>query len=269
LLAVRHIFEVKGRPNTNPLICHVANQTVAKRYAREWPREARQLAEKFWPGALTIVVHKSRLIVDDATAGLDSVGLRVPNHKLALALLRAFAGPIAAPSANRSTHVSPTLARHVYDELGDDVDMVLDGGACMIGIESTVLDLTAPVPTILRPGSVSRERIQKVIGPVDLHSAAIDEAKPARSPGQQHVHYAPTTPAYRFDPRDRNRLEMDNAAVVELTLDPETYARNLYARLRLLDTQNLRAIYVEMPPDLSEWTAVRDRLMRATKPLTA
>jgi L-threonylcarbamoyladenylate synthase len=265
--AVKRIFEAKGRPSTNPLICHVANQTIARRYARDWPREARLLAEKFWPGPLTLVVHKSALIVPQVTAGLDSVGLRVPNHRLALQLLRAFGGAVAAPSANRSTHLSPTLARHVREELGQAVDLILDGGPCEIGIESTVLDLTDAVPTILRPGGVSREQIEKLIGPVRLKSDMVKTATPARSPGQHWVHYAPTTPAYRFDPVDRPKVDTTDAAIVELTLDPETYARNLYARLRLLDTQNLRAIYVEMPPDRPEWTAVRDRLLRATKPL--
>jgi L-threonylcarbamoyladenylate synthase len=270
--AVRRIFEEKGRPSTNPLICHVADETVARRYALDWPLAASGIAARFWPGPLTIVVAKAQTVVDEATAGNPTVALRVPDHPLTLELLRAFDGPLAGPSANRSTHVSPTIAQHVRDELGDAVDLILDGGPCRVGIESTVLDLSGAIPTILRPGGVSREQIEEVIGPVQMktmpHPEGSQAGTPARSPGQQAIHYAPRTPAFRFHPRDRGKLDMTNAAIVELTLDPQTYAHNLYARLRLLDTQGLRAIYVEIPPDLPEWTAVRDRLMRATRPLS-
>jgi L-threonylcarbamoyladenylate synthase len=265
--AVRRIFEVKGRPSTNPLICHVADESIARRYALQWPPASSRLAQRFWPGALTIVVAKTQAIVDDVTAGLQTVGLRVPDHPLTLALLRAFDGPLAGPSANRSTHVSPTTAQHVRDELGDAVDLILDGGPCQVGIESTVLDLSTGTPTILRPGGASREEIEQLVGPVQMKVMVAAETTPTASPGQQPVHYAPRTPAFRFHPRDRGNLDMTNAAIVELTLDPKTYARNLYARLRLLDQQGLRAIYIEMPPDLPEWAAVRDRLMRASKPL--
>jgi L-threonylcarbamoyladenylate synthase len=265
--AVARIFEVKGRPSTNPLICHVADESVARRYAREWPLAASRIARAFWPGPITIVVAKAQAIVDAVTPGRDTVGLRVPDHPLTLELLRAFDGPLAGPSANRSTHVSPTTARHVRDELGNGIDLILDGGPCSVGIESTVLDLSTDVPTILRPGGVSREQIEAVIGTVKIDDMPAKAGTPMKSPGQLAVHYAPRTPAYRFEVRDRGKFDMTNAAIVELTLDPETYARNLYGRLRLLDTQELRAIYVEMPPDAPEWTAVRDRLTRATKPL--
>ena len=267
--AVRRIFQVKGRPSTNPLICHVADESVARRYARDWSRHVgtSRITQRFWPGPLTIVVAKTQAIVDDVTAGLQTVGLRVPDHPLTLELLRAFDGPLAGPSANRSTHVSPTTAQHVRDELGDAVDLILDGGPCRVGIESTVLDLSTGTPTILRPGGASREEIEQLIGPVQMKTMLAEASTPASSPGQQPIHYAPRTPAFRFHPRDRGNLDMTNAAIVELTLDPESYARNLYARLRLLDQQGLRAIYIEMPPDLPEWAAVRDRLMRATKTL--
>jgi len=265
--AVQRIFHAKGRPSTNPLICHVADESIARRYAQSWPLAASRIAQRYWPGPITLVLPKTSDIVHDVTAGLQTVGLRVPNHPLTLELLRAFDGPLAGPSANRSTHVSPTLAQHVRDELGDAVDLILDGGPCTVGIESTVLDLSTDTPTILRPGGISREQLEALIGPVQMKSMVVEASVPASSPGQHAIHYAPRTPAYRFDPRDRTRLDMTNAAIVELTLDPETYAQNLYARLRLLDTQNLRAIYVEMPPDRPEWAAVRDRLMRATKPL--
>src|SRR5688500_47215 len=162
--AIRRVFQVKGRPATNPLIVHVADESVARRYAREWPTAASKLAAEFWPGPLTLVLSKQPSIVLEVTAGLDTVGLRAPDHPLALELLRAFDGPVAGPSANRSSHVSPTTARHVRDEFPDDeIDLILDGGPCKVGIESTVLDLTSDPPRILRPGAVTREQIEAVI----------------------------------------------------------------------------------------------------------
>src|SRR5947207_9629696 len=152
--AVAKIFAAKGRPATNPLIVHVADVDTARRFAASWPLAASHLAEQFWPGPLTLVLPRSPAIVPAVSAGLRTVGLRVPNHPLALQLLQQFGGPVAAPSANRSNRVSPTTAQHVRDELGDAVDLVLDGGPCAVGIESTVLDLTGDRPAILRPGGV-------------------------------------------------------------------------------------------------------------------
>ena len=193
--AVRKIFAVKGRPITNPLICHVADAHVAQRYARDWPLAASRITERYWPGPLTIVLAKTAPIVSQATAGLNTVGLRAPNHPLALELLRAFDRALAGPSANKSTHVSPTTAQHVRDELGNQVDLILDGGPCAVGIESTVQDLSSDRPTILRPGGVSREQIEAFIGPVEMKSIVSATATPAMSPGQQALHYAPRVPA--------------------------------------------------------------------------
>ena len=269
--AIRRVFAVKGRPHTNPLIVHVADESVARRYAREWPAAATKLVAEFWPGPLTLVLPKHPSIVPEVTAGLDTVGLRAPGHPLALALLRAFDGPVAGPSANRSSHVSPTTAQHVSDEFPDDaIDLILDGGPCAVGIESTVLDLTSTLPRVLRPGAVTREQIEAVIGArVEATSQALpaEAGRPAVSPGQHERHYAPRTPAFRVSPSQVPRLDLTNAALVDLTLDPETYARHFYARLRLLDQQNLRAIYIVLPPDAPEWAAVRDRVTRATRPL--
>lgn len=291
-LAIEKIYQTKGRPSTNPLIVHVASAEVARRYAAEWPVEAARLAERFWPGPLTIVLPKRRVIPDNATAGLPTVGLRVPGHPLALELLRAFDGPLAAPSANRSTRVSPTTARHVREEFphseaaggaaGNEPAMILDGGPCDVGIESTVLDLTPPVPTILRPGCVTAAELEPVIGEVRTHSASVDESTAAASPGQHHIHYAPHTPTYRFERPQRGMISGEGRGVillppqgafagpgpvVALADDPEEYAKHLYATLRWFDGEGLRAIYVEMPPDRPEWAAVRDRLMRATRPM--
>lgn len=265
--AVERIFQIKGRPSTNPLIVHVADERVARRYAREFPVAATKLVARFFPGPLTIVLPKAPSIVDAATAGLDTVGLRAPNHPMALELLRKFDGAIAAPSANQSTRVSPTTAQHVRDELGDAVDLILDGGPCSVGIESTVLSLVDR-PTILRRGMVTREVIEQVLGEFVREADTVAEAtSPMSSPGQLAIHYAPRTPAFRFEPKQRDRIDLTDAAVIEPTLDPETYARNFYARLRMLDAQQLRAIYIEMPPDAPLWVAVRDRILRATKPL--
>lgn len=298
--AIDRIYAVKGRPATNPLIVHVADESVARRYAACWPESAGRLARAFWPGPLTLVLPKNPLIVDEATAGLGTVGLRCPDHPLALELLRAFDGPIAAPSANKSNHVSPTTAGHVRDELGDEVDLVLDGGPCRVGIESTVLDLTGHWPRILRPGAITAAQIERVTGQkASRVNASLDGQAPAVSPGQQILHYAPRTPAYRFGPREVGRVvdwcrsraglrwavvattdprpgsslgqllsELDEGhRLVLMGDDPEQYARRLYATLRALDEQGLDAILIQLPPAGMEWLAIGDRLMRATRPI--
>jgi L-threonylcarbamoyladenylate synthase len=276
--AVRKIFAAKGRPPTNPLIVHVSGVAMAKLYTAVWSDTARRLAQRFWPGPLTLVVPRYRTIAAEVSAGLDTVGLRMPNHPLALELIRRFDGPVAAPSANRSMRVSPTTAKHVREELGDRVDIILDGGPCKVGIESTVLDLTTPRPVILRPGGIGQSQIEKLIGPIDMSPGIIaDVAAPTRSPGQHELHYAPMTPAYRFSapftpPARSGVLTMRSNAVDErfATIPmPESapaYAQRLYAALRELDAMQLDAIYIEWPPDLPEWAAVRDRILRATSP---
>lgn len=282
--AVREIFRVKGRPSTNPLIVHVSGVAMAKVYAREWPDSARRLAQRFWPGPLTFVLPRFKTLAPEVSAGLDTVGLRMPKHKLALDLIRAFDGPLAAPSANKSTHVSPTTAQHVIDEFGDAIELILDGGACDVGIESTVLDLTRkPNPAILRPGGISREQIEAVIGAIDLPDHLVtDTTMTATGPGQHEVHYAPVTPAYRVDRLSDRVAGIAGVAMVRLgggaelkrgsttsvlmSNDPMRYAHDLYAVLREVDAQKPTVIYVEMPPDEPKWSAVRDRLRRATKP---
>lgn len=314
-VACRRVFEAKGRPGTNPLIVHVADIATAKNYVAAgtagWSLAAQRLAERFWPGPLTLVLPKHPSIARDVTAGRDTVAIRVPDHPLALAMLRAFGGPVAAPSANRSTRVSPTTAEHVRQELGDRIDLILDGGACPVGIESTVLDLTTfPKPTLLRPGQVSLAQIEPIVGPVEFVSQRVHkEASAAPSPGLSALHYAPTTPAYRFErelyPKVVARLggsgnaEEDEAEypegtplppgassqaatilllskaaipsphdVVAMPTVPEAYARVLYATLRSVDVGGYSGIFIELPPDTPEWLAVRDRLTRATRPLS-
>lgn len=264
--AVRKIYAAKGRPATNPLICHVADADIARRYARAWPDAASRLSDAFWPGPLTLVLPKTDAIVREATAGFDTVGLRAPNHELTLQLLRILDRPLAGPSANRSTRVSPTTADHVRHELGDRVDMILDGGPCDVGIESTVLDLSGGDPVILRLGGVSKEQIESMIGSVGVHTVVAEAATPLRSPGQQSVHYAPHTPAYRFEPHEAARIPV-GASIIPVSSDAQSYARTFYASLRDLDALQPPAIYIEMPPDAPEWHAVRDRITRATQPM--
>jgi L-threonylcarbamoyladenylate synthase len=285
--AVEKIFAVKGRPLTNPLICHVADEDVAKRYVTTWPHTAQALVERFWPGPLTIVLPKTDAIIPEVTAGLGTVGLRAPDHPLTLAMLREFDGPVAGPSANRSTHVSPTTAQHVRDELGDAVDLILDGGACTVGIESTVLDLSSEQPRILRPGGLSRAAIEEVIGPVQIGHMVAEATTPAVAPGQHAKHYAPRTPSFRFEPAQREQVSERTAtgwpsalvqigstdllqktgALISMPQTPENYARYLYHVLRELDELDVAAIFIEMPPDEPAWLALRDRINRATKPL--
>jgi L-threonylcarbamoyladenylate synthase len=212
--AVVRIFAIKGRPSSNPLIVHVADEPAARQHAREWPEAAEKLARAFWPGPLTLVVPMARHIVPAVAAGRDTVGLRAPDHPLALQLLRQFGGPIAAPSANRSNRVSPTTADHVRRELGDRVELILDGGPCRVGIESTVVDVSRGQPVILRPGGIDRESIERLVGPVlvarqaaasvspVLQFRADDETNAALSPGRQPIHYSPAAEAFRFDPAD-------------------------------------------------------------------
>ncbi len=283
--AVARIFAAKGRPDSNPLIAHVANTDIARKYAAEWPTVADTLATHFWPGPLTLVVRKTPHIADTVTAGKPTVGLRVPDHPLALQLLRAFAGPLAAPSANRSNRVSPTTAQHVRDELGDAIDLILDGGPSRVGIESTVLDLTSPTPTILRLGGVSQQQLEQLIGPVHLSTRPTNDGAPA-SPGQLPVHYSPITPAYRFETSQRGKVPVDLGGakcgimvlsplvgmkkfgpIIAMSQDPIEYAQNLYDVMRELDAMDLAAIFIEVPPDEPHWAAIRDRILRATTPI--
>jgi len=216
-------------------------------------------------GPLTLVVPKTDAIVPEVTAGLGTVGLRAPDHPLTLELLREFDGPIAGPSANQSSHVSPTTAQHVRDELGDAIDLILDGGPCEVGIESTVLDLSGRQPSILRPGAITQEQIEAIIGPVQVKSLVAEATRPLAAPGQLSVHYAPRSAAFRFEASQRDRIPI-NAVVLEMLDDTSEYARTFYARLRELDSSNPSAIYIEMPPDRPEWFAVRDRIFRASRP---
>ena len=285
--AVAKVFAAKGRPPTNPLIVHVADLGTAKKYSATWTDAMQTLGAVWWPGPLTLVVPKSRDIVDAVSAGRATVALRVPDHPLALELLRTFGGPVAAPSANKSGHVSPTTAQHVRDEFGGEVEAILDGGPCGVGIESTVLDLSTDRPVILRPGGVPRRKVEAILGPVEVFGGAVEVTDAATSPGQHERHYAPRTPAVRFETSQRGLIHPDQpdgrpngimvvggtdegrkfGPIVAMSRVPERYAATFYATLRELDAMGLAEIFIEMPPDRPAWEAVRDRIRRATRPL--
>ena len=243
------------------------------------PLSARDLAERFWPGPLTLVLKRAPRVLDAVTGGQDTVGLRVPAHPVAQALLQDFGSGIAAPSANRFGRVSATTAQHVREELGDRVDLILDGGACPVGIESTILDLSSGAPVLLRPGRITPEEIEAVLGlPVARGTAASP-----RAPGRLAAHYAPQLPvrlvaSARLDALVREAAARGPVAVLArharparsaaavwmiAPLDAADYAHHLYAALRQLDRSGCRMILVEAPPETAEWSAVRDRLTRA------
>lgn len=260
--AVERIFEAKGRPKTSPLIVHVSSIGMARSLAAEWPEVAERLAQAFWPGPLTLVVRKRADIPDIVTAGLDTVGLRMPAHPLALALLRAAQVPIAAPSANRFTELSPVTADHVRASLGSAVEMVLDGGTCSVGIESTVLSVVSQPAVLLRPGMAGAEEIEALIGPI-LRGGEVQEGA-HQSPGQHARHYRPRKPLYMIDPE--SSLPAGKGSVVwrrEMPASAVEYAARLYGKLHELDHGDADWIGVERLPQTTAWEAVNDRLKRA------
>lgn len=275
--AVRRIYEVKGRPAASPLIVHVDSVEMAREWVREWPAAAETLARRYWPGPLTLVLAKRPSIPDLVTAGLDTVGLRVPAHPVALELIRAAGRPIAAPSANRFSGVSPTSAEHVRAALGAAVDLILDGGPTRVGIESTVLSLAGGVARLLRPGMVSQEEIEKLIGRVEAGvPAGLGEAH--ASPGLHRRHYSPKTPlviveggvlpnrgrgAYLY--REQRPEDPSGVRLAPMPLEASAYASVLYKVLHALDEEHLDWIAVEKPPDSAEWAGINDRLVRASR----
>jgi L-threonylcarbamoyladenylate synthase len=278
--AVRKIFRVKGRPSTNPVIVHIDHPRYLQRWVREMSPEAKKLADAFWPGPLTLVAKRAPAVNDVITGGQDTVAIRVPNHPVAQQLLNAFGGGIAAPSANRYGHVSPTRAEHVRDEFGEEVKIVLDGGDCKVGLESTIVSCVGDAPRVLRPGSISLSQLRAVVPSIQMgpHPTA------PRVPGTTARHYSPTTPVNVVPSR---RLEQvmneftgnhEKVAVlaqrppitatpymtwINAGTRPDLYGRQLYTNLRTLDKAGARIILVEEVPAGEKWDAVRDRLRRA------
>ena len=284
--AVARIFAAKGRPATHPVIVHIGHVSLLEHWATDIPPSAWLLAKHFWPGSLTLILKRNAHVLDAVTGGQDTVGLRMPDHPVALALLTAFGGGVAAPSANRYGRISPTTAQHVRDELGEAVDGILEGGSCRVGIESSILDLSGAHPQLLRPGTISIAAIERV-----LNQSLIEASRAApRVPGALLSHYAPQTPLALVAPNDlqaevKRCLEKgERVAVLARTTatplencagqnciwqlmptDPSDYAHELYARLRALDALHVDRLLVETLPAELVWQAVRDRLSRAAQ----
>ena len=273
--AVARLYAVKGRPSDHPVIVHFASSQDAFLWAREAPQAAQVLAAKFWPGPLTLILKRSEKAKDFISGGQDSVGLRVPSHPVAQELLKEFKGAIAAPSANRFGLVSPTTPAHVREDLGKDVDLVLEGGPSEVGIESTIVDLSGGAPVLLRPGRISKADLEAA-----LNSRVLEKnSSSTRHSGGLERHYAPRTPArlvpsYDLD-KEIGRMKEKVAVLafsrpdervdywLRMSRDPQAYAQKLYGALRELDTAGCEEILVEAPPEAPEWAAVRDRLKRA------
>ncbi len=280
-LAVARIFEAKARPAFDPLIVHVESTAMARACAAQWPAAAAALAHRFWPGPLTLVLNRDGgAIADIVAAGLPTVALRVPDHSMALALIQRCGVPLAAPSANRFGGVSPTTARHVRESLGEAVDLILDGGPCRAGIESTIITLAGKTATLLRPGATPLEEIEAVIGPVEMIAAKAQAANPPLAPGMLARHYATRTPIVFVD-ADLSVLNAsrcgrlsfmtpadaaDFAAVEVLSVrgDLREAAANLFAAMRRLDALSLDAIIADRFPSRGLGLAINDRLTRAS-----
>jgi len=277
--AVTRIFAAKGRPADHPLIVHLGRIEELSAWARAVPDAAWKLARAFWPGPLTLILPRAAGVCDAVTGGQDTVGLRIPSHPVAQRLLRAFGGGIAAPSANRFGRLSPTTAAHVREELGDRVDSILDGGPCVVGIESTIVDLSTGQPILLRPGHIG---IDALVATTGLAVGSPTSHAP-RASGTLAAHYAPTRPLRLVAAGDLEaecRREASVRAVAVLARRPAPpngmahtwrvaaneateYARELYAALRDLDRSGCDIILVESPPDQSPWAAIHDRLRRS------
>jgi L-threonylcarbamoyladenylate synthase len=278
--AVRKIFKLKGRPSSHPVIVHIDDPKYLPRWVRDMSPAAQKLADAFWPGPLTLVLKRAPAVADVVTGGQDTVAIRVPSHPVAQQLLTAFGGGIAAPSANRFGHVSPTRVEHVREEFGDAVKIVLDGEDCKIGLESTIVSCVGDVPHLLRPGSITLSQLQAVVPEV---TAAPDPDAP-RAPGSLARHYSPGTPLNIVPSKSLEQVmveftdDQEKVAVLAMRppgrstehmtwinagMRPDIYARNLYAHLRTLDKSGARVILVEEVPEGEKWDAVRDRLRRA------
>jgi L-threonylcarbamoyladenylate synthase len=271
--AVARLYAVKRRPADHPVIVHFASAEAAFGWAREIPDAARRLAKAFWPGPFTLILRRAPAAKDFVTGGEDTVGLRVPAHPVAREMLSLFGAGVAAPSANRFGLVSPTTAAHVREDLGKDVDLVLEGGPSEVGIESTILDLSSERAVLLRPGRISKSELEKFL-PIEEKTA-----DSPRHPGGLERHYAPRTPARLVAAHelDREIAKGENKVAVlafsrpdervdfwlRMPREPGAYAQRLYAALRELDTAGCERILVEAPPDSPDWSAVRDRLERA------
>jgi L-threonylcarbamoyladenylate synthase len=290
--AVLRVFNVKGRPQHHPLILHVTTENQARALAIGWPDAASRLARAFWPGPLTVVVQRGDRVPAAVAGGGSSVAIRAPRHAVAHALIAALGEPVAAPSANRFRELSPTIAAHVLKQLHEGVDLLLDGGPCDAGIESTVVDVRGARPRVLRPGAVSFSMLREVVGELEAPAALLASGQPPPSPGLDARHYAPRSRLLLAESEGAARraavalsahgatvglvvLEADahaqdgRARILEraLSWDPELYARQLFATLHDLDDRGVEAIVVQRVPSDEAWSAIADRLTRAAAPM--
>ena len=277
--AVRKIFKLKGRPSSHPVIVHIQDVTQLSRWARDVSPMAMKLAAAFWPGPFTLVLKRAPQVSEVLTGGQDTIAIRVPRHPIAQQLLAAFGGGIAAPSANRFGHFSPTLASHVRDEFGDSL-LVLDGADCEIGLESTIVSCVTDIPQLLRPGGISLSQLRAVVPEV---SGVVTQDAP-RAPGMLDKHYSPDTPIHLIHSEDLRQVADDyrrkGQQIAVLAMQPSintnnftswinagdnplAYGHSLYANLRQMDKLGTMAILIEQVPGDESWQAVRDRLQRA------
>ncbi len=290
--AVHRIFKIKGRPTDHPLIVHIANTSQLEYWAQEIPESAWQLAEHFWPGPLTLILRRSRHVPKIVTGGQDTVGLRIPAHPVARTLIEKLGSnrALAAPSANRFGKLSPTTAAHVREDLGQTVDMILDGGACKIGLESTIVSFNSQKATVLRPGGTPLAALEDVLNGQVI---TVGEKNPIiRTPGSHASHYAPNTPLEIFPTKliwqhainlatqglrtvilewsasKKNQNHSENNHILQFSMphEPITYGRQLYATLRRFDHKDFDRLLVEAPPNDPAWLAIADRLQRASTP---
>ena len=295
--AVAKIFETKGRPADHPVIVHLGRSEDIKAWAKDIPEQAWQLAEAFWPGPLTLILKKQEHVLNCVTGNQDSVGLRIPSHPVAQALLQAFQGGVAAPSANRFGHISPTRAEHVQADFPDSLSLILDGGDSEVGLESTIVDLTSPNARLLRPGGIPLQDLQRVLPSIEYvakkKTESTEKTKELRASGLLDKHYAPKVKTYLIEDAlamsqqiiasDENyqfkslgviAFETERSQVsetifkklkwIQMPIEPESYAQELYSSMRLLE-EIVDEIWIEAVPEASEWLAVRDRLGRATE----
>jgi L-threonylcarbamoyladenylate synthase len=279
-LAVARVFEVKRRPYFDPLIVHVANPSDVEELAKEIPSNAKKLIERFWPGPLTVVLLKEENIPDIVTAGLPTVAIRMPKHPMTLSLIGLVGSPIVGPSANPFGYLSPTTAEHVRDQLGDQIDFILDGGPCEVGVESTIVSFFEKRPMLLRPGGVPLEEIESIIGKVEI--SPIEKSRPS-APGMLPRHYAPRTPIV-LDWNEKNldlykdknigllafketenNLKFHAVEVLSKKGDIREAAANLFTAIRRLDALNLDLIVAEPIPEIGLGRAIMDRLRRASE----
>ena len=263
--AIAKIFQVKARPTNHPLILHIADYQQLEKWAENIPQYAMNICEHFWPGPLTVILMRTTNVCDEITGGRETVAIRIPNHKVALSLLNSLNDGLVAPSANRFGKVSPTCAKHVVDDLGDDVSLVLDGGICDIGVESTIIDCTLNRPQILRSGGISKSEIEE-IGEIEIAYSDGD----SRAPGMLEKHYAPNCRVELVDSSQQATLRFIEisaqgltAEIIDFQDDLKLYAHQLYARLRQADERSIHTVLAVMPGGGGLGDAIRDRLIKA------